>query len=100
MVDLWFFLTIAVVVWGIVEILQFRIKTKNQKEIQANSETNKLLEDKTVRLERRIQNLETVIAQLDPESKTAFPSSTETPVKPPGDRDPEPGKIHNKLRDR
>ncbi len=68
MIDLWAFLTVAVVVWGVVALVQSRSKTRQLKQIAADSDTRKQLEEKIERLEHRLANLETIIVEID-ESK-------------------------------
>lgn len=90
------FLTVAVIVWGIVEVIQYNIKSKKQKSVENNLQTTKILEDKIDRLERRMGNLEAIIADEGYDSP-GDPDRLETS----GDQHSDagrPGKLSNKLR--
>ncbi len=95
--DLWMFLTVAVIVWGIVELVQARSKNKLQKKLESGEDERKKYGDRIERLERRVANLETIV--VDEESGRSSASGGPGTVGP--EEEPErhqPGTMANKLR--
>ncbi|MDG5766173.1 hypothetical protein QA596_01760 [Balneolales bacterium ANBcel1] len=60
--NLWMFVTIAVIVWGIVEIVQSRTKAKTIERAESGHRATEVLQEKVALLERRIGNLEAVVS--------------------------------------
>jgi len=95
--DMWIFMTVAVIVWGIVEMVQSRSKNKLQKKLESGEDERKNYGDRIERLERRIANLEAIV--VDEESGRSA-SSGESGTNGP-EQEPErhqPGTMANKLR--
>ncbi len=95
MIDLWMFLTIAAVVYGIVEIYQHKTKIDRNKSIESSLRSNKKLEERLERLEQRIGNLETIVVDENQgEHAAESGSGTFDRTEFTG----EPGKLSNSLR--
>lgn len=71
--NLWIFLTISVIVWGIVELAQARSKNKFHKKLESDEDERKKIEARIERLEHRIANLETIV--VDEEAGRSAPES-------------------------
>ena len=95
--DLWMFLTVAVIVWGITELVQARSKNKLQKKLESGEDERKKYGDRIERLERRVANLEAIV--VDEESGRPAVSggsgATGPGVEPERHK---PGTMANKLR--
>ena len=59
--NLWLFLTIAVVVWGIVELAQARSKNNFHKKLESDEDDRKKIEARIERLEHRMGNIEAIV---------------------------------------
>jgi len=95
--DLWMFLTVAVIVWGITELVQARSKNKLQKKLESGEDERKKYGDRIERLERRVANLEAIVVDEEP-SRSATSGAVGTSG---SDEEPErhqPGTMANKLR--
>jgi len=92
--DLWMFLTVAVVVWGITELVQARSKNKMQKKLESGEDERKKYGDRIERLERRVANLEAIVVDEDSgrSGATGAAGSEEEPERH------KPGTMANKLR--
>lgn len=97
--DLWEFLTVVVVIWGIVTI----IKTWRQNRTRKESSVANELEPRIERIEKRIQNLEAIVIDEDmlgqgqhvggdDESATAKTASSQSAGRA--------GRLSNSLRDK
>ncbi len=96
--DLWIFLTVAVIVWGAVELVQSRSKNKLQKNLESGEDERKKYGDRIERLERRIANLEAIV--VDEESGSSTPDSGAQGAAG-SEEEPEPhqpGTMANKLK--
>ncbi|TVQ73487.1 MAG: hypothetical protein EA363_03155 [Balneolaceae bacterium] len=96
--DMWIFLTVAVIVWGIVEMVQSRSKNKLQKKLEYGEDERKKYGEKIERLERRVANLEAIV--VDEESGKA--ASGTKGIASTGDdaayEPHQPGTMTNKLK--
>ncbi len=63
--DLWMFLTAAVIVGGIVEMVKARSKNKFLKQLESGEDDRKKYGEKIDRLERRVANLEAIVVDVD-----------------------------------
>lgn len=95
--DLWIFLTVSVIVWGIVELVQVRSTNKLLKKMDSDEDESKMYRDRIERLERRVANLEAIV--VDEESGRSASSGGSGTVGPEEEHvRHEPGTMANKLR--
>jgi len=95
--DLWMFLTVAVIVWGIVELFQARSKNKLQKKMDSGEDERKTYRDKIERLERRVANLEAIVVDEEP-SRSATSGAVGSSASAEEPERHQPGTMANKLR--
>ncbi|MFO8028242.1 MAG: hypothetical protein R6U28_00100 [Cyclonatronaceae bacterium] len=96
--DLWFFLTVAVIVWGVVELVQTRSKNKLQKQMESGENDRKKYGERIERLERRITNLETIVVDEEAGS-SAGGSGANGPAGADEEHERhQPGTMANKLK--
>jgi len=94
MFDLWSFLTVTVIVWGIVEVIQYSIKSKRLSQPKEKPDYVKSLEGRVLQLEKRIGNLETVLVEQDADDTAESGASHSSP-------EPwQPGKLSNQLQNK
>lgn len=96
--DLWVFLTVAVVVWGVVELVQARTKNKIQKQLESGEDMKKKYGEKIVSLERRIANLEAIVVDEDAVKPGSGPSGQGATGTDEVYERHQPGTMSNKLR--
>lgn len=95
---LWTFLAIAVIAWALVDVYQYRLKAKALAAKQTESNEIKKLEEKMIRMEKRMGNLEALV--IDESRDDALNEGTRPDTDDLyGDADhSRPGKLYNKLK--
>jgi hypothetical protein len=95
--DLWMFLTVAVIVWGVVELVQTRSKNRLQKKLESGENERKKFGDRIERLERRVANLEAIVVDEESGRSATSGGSGAIGQKEEPERH-QPGTMANKLR--
>ncbi len=95
---LWTFLAIAVIAWALVDVYQYRLKAKALAAKQTESNEIKKLEEKMIRMEKRMGNLEALV--IDESRHDALNEGTRPDTDDLyGDADhSRQGKLFNKLK--
>lgn len=96
--DMWIFLTVAVIVWGIVEMVQSRSKNKMQKQLESGEDERKKYGDRIERLERRIANLEAIVVDEESGKDASGSQGMESTGAAVASEPHQPGTMANKLK--